>query len=181
MERVIGRTIPPTLRRIFAEQSAALKLSWTLEGKLPGGLGRGLSGNIDLSLADLPNDVLNWSGWRAAFESPVEHGWPAEWNVDAYRELFPLVAALNGDQIVVADRDEETSDLVLYLNHDGDGDFSFLILADTLEDFLNIWCQLGCPGPEWRDLVRFMDPRTDRLSLRTRRSAAWLRALSKAD
>jgi len=178
MERVIGRTIPPTLRKIFTQQSAALKFCWALPVDLPGGP-RGLWGRMLLSLADLPTDFLNWSGWRATFETPLEHGWSSEWTVDAYRELFPLITAPNGDQIVVADRDEETSDLVLYLNHDGDGDFEFLILAETLEDFLRIWFQLGCPGPEWRDLVRFMDTKTDRLSLTTRRSAAWLRALSK--
>jgi hypothetical protein len=93
IEQRIGCVIPATLRRVFREQCACMKMFWTVEDarRLSKLLGDGLAGGIDLSLQDLPVDLLNWSGWRAAFESPAEHG---------------------------------------------SNDFNFVILSDSLEDFL---------------------------------------------
>lgn len=181
VERIIGRSIPQTLRSVFLEQSARINVYWTIGHRsgLPKVVADELSGGIDISLVDLPVSWENWEGWRPTFENPADHDWPLEFNLDVYDELFPVVTTGNGDQIVVARADDETSDLVVYLSHDG-GDFTFAVLSDTLDAFLNTWCQLGCPGPEWCDVARFIDTKALRLSLTTRRSAAWLRALSLA-
>jgi hypothetical protein len=151
MERQIAGAIPGLLRRLFLEQSACLRMFWTVEEgtRLPEDLGDGLLGSIDLSLAGLPTDLLNWSGWRAAFEDPAAHDLPTDFTVKDY------------------------------LSHDA-SDFNFVILADGLEQFLNTWIALGCPGPEWWDLAHFIDPDTLKLSLTTRRSKTWLRALASA-
>lgn len=179
VERIIGRSIPQTLRTVFLEQSARVNVSWTISGAaLPRAVNADwLGGGLDLALADLPIDWSNWEGWRPAFESPADHGLPLEFNLDVYDDLFPLVTVGNGDQIVVARADDEDSDYVIYLNHEG-GDLPMMVLSDTLDEFFNTWCQLGCPGPEWSTMVAFMDPEALRLSLATRRSSAWLEVLS---
>ncbi|MBI4885845.1 MAG: SMI1/KNR4 family protein [Acidobacteria bacterium] len=179
-EREIGRALPSVLRRLFVEQSASLRFCWSIEddGRLPAEFSGGLSGAIDLSLADFPVRVLNWSGWRAAFENPAAHDWPVEFTVDLYERLFPLIATGNGDQIVIAEPEDPENEVV-YLNHEG-GDFDIVVLSENLEDFLNTWIELGCPGPEWWELARFLGQKTLRLSLKTRRSKAWLRALAAA-
>ncbi len=153
---------------------------WTLEpgGLLPEVLGESLGGAIDVSLTELPVSMLNWSGWRAAFEDPAAHDWPTELTVDVYEHLFPLLAVGNGDQIVVVEPEDPVNEIA-YLNHEG-GDFDFVVLADSLEAFLETWVALGCPGPEWWELAKFLDPKTSKLSLKTRPSKVWLKALSSA-
>lgn len=180
VERQVARALPGGLRRLFLEQSASLRMFWTIEngGHLPHVLGESLGGSIDLSLADLPACLLNWSGWRAAFEDPAAHDWPPELSVDVFERLFPLVGTGNGDQIVIAEPEDPQNEIV-YLNHEG-GDFDFVVLADSLDEFLATWIALGCPGPEWYELARFLDPKTSKLSLKTRRSKAWLEAMSSA-
>lgn len=181
IEQRIGRVIPATLRRVFREQCRRMRMLWTLDdaGKLSKLLGDSLAGGIDLSLEELPTDLLNWSGWRAAFEYPAEHGLPVEITAEDYEELFPLVTATNGDQLVVADPARNPSDAVMYLNHES-GDFNFVILSDRLEDFLNSWIQLGCIGPEWWELAPFLDLETFKLSLAVKRSKVWLKKLASA-
>lgn len=180
IEQQAARRLPGGLRRLFLEQSSRLRMFWAIEegARLPGVLGSGLSGCVDLSLDELPADLLNWSGWRPAFENPAAHDWPAEVTVDLYDRLFPLLAPTNGDRIVVAEPGDPDNEVV-YLNHEG-CEFDLVILADRLEDFLNTWFQLGCPGPEWWGLAPFLDPDTLKLSLKTRRSKAWLRAMATA-
>jgi hypothetical protein len=181
IERRIERDIPQALRRVLLEQSAGLRFSWTVERRapVPKIFRNDLAGSIELTLSELPTDMVNWFGWRDAFEYPEEYGLPTDLTVQDYEELFPLVAAVNGDQIVVADPTNNPSDAVMYLNHEA-GDFNFVILADTLEDFLNTWIPLGCPGPEWWELAPFIDTKTLKLSLNTRLSRAWLRTLTSA-
>jgi hypothetical protein len=179
VERRIAREIPPALRRLFLEQSATLRMFWTIENRQhgPKSLRSDLAGSIDLSLLELPTDLLNWSGWRAAFEYPAEHGLSPDLTVQDYEELFPVVVPANGDQIVVVDPERNPSDAVMYLNHEAD-DFNFVILSDSLEEFLNTWFQLGCIGPEWWALAPFFDEETLKISLNTRRSQTWLRTLA---
>jgi cell wall assembly regulator SMI1 len=180
VERDVGRRLPMELRGVFTEQSSRLRMHWIMKagGRLPDVLGNGLSGYVDLSLEELPEALLNWSGWRSTFETPAAYDWPADLTVELYERLFPLMAATNGDQIVIAEPDDPANEVV-YLDHEG-GDFNLVVLADTLEDFLNTWFSLGCPGPEWWGLAPFLDPRTTKLSLKTRRSKAWLRAMASA-
>jgi hypothetical protein len=180
VERDIGRRLPRELRALFTEQSSRLRMHWIMEagGRLPDVLGNGLSGHVDLSLDELPAAVLNWSGWRPTFENPAAYDWPPELTVELYERLFPLMAGTNGDQIVIAEPDDPENEVV-YLDHEG-GDFNLVVLADKLEDFLNVWFALGCPGPEWWGLAPFLDPGTTKLSLTTRRSKAWLRAMASA-
>ena len=70
--------------------------------------------------------------------------------------------------------------VLICLDHEG-GDLAVMVLSDTLDEFFNTWCQLGCPGPEWPTIVGFMDPEALRVSLATRRSSAcWERCLAVA-
>jgi hypothetical protein len=120
--------------------------------------------------------MLNWSGWRDAFEHPDAYDWPVELNLEVYERLFPLMATGNGDQLVIVEPEEPENEVV-YFDHEG-GDFDIVVLSENLEEFFNTWIELGCPGPEWWELARFVDQKTLRLSLKTRRSKAWLRTLA---
>jgi hypothetical protein len=180
MQQRIGCEIPAALRQLFLEQTASVRLFWSVETHvLPKPFENDVVGGCDLSLEDLPGDLLNWSGWRAAFEDPSEHGLSPDLTVEDYEELFPVVADVSGDQIVVADPEKNPSDAVVYLNHES-SEFNFVILAPTLEQFLNTWIALGCPGPGWEQLAPFIDTRTLELSLKTRHARAWLKALGTA-
>ena len=125
-------------------------------------------GSIHLSLEDLPGDFLNWTGWRDSLPDKI--------TLEMWDEMFPVQAAANGDQIVVADQSDDPTDLVMYLDHEG-GDFDRVLLAPTLEEFMNVWVQLGCPGPESWELEPLFDYDEQKLSLETPTAVAWRKVI----
>jgi cell wall assembly regulator SMI1 len=181
VERDMGRHLPPALRRVFVTESAGFDVMWTIDSsdRLPEEMQGCFAGSFDLALADLPLIIENWSGWRDSFAFPEQHGQPAAWNLTIYEALFPLIAAANGDQIVLARDDDEPGE-VIYLNHEGD-EFDKAILANSLDEFLNVWVPLGCPGPEYWELQTFFDFDAQRLSLDTETSRQWRNLLQSVN
>lgn len=181
IEHEIGRPLPHGLRRFFRTEAMGITLRWEIEpDRLPDDdvFAEGLAGGCDLRLSQLPTDWVNWMGWRDSFADPEAVGWPPEFNLEAYDAVFPLHSVMNGDQLIFADEPGEPS-LVLYLDHEGGG-FDRVQLASTLQDFLDTWTALGCPGPESWELERFYDYEAQRLSVAAGAGPAWLRLLAGA-
>jgi hypothetical protein len=171
-ERQIDRRLPAPLRRFFLEVSAGIDLLWSVDTP-----DREFMGRFDLRLADLPVAWTNWTGWRDTFANPTAYDWPPVMNLHVFEAAFPLLSVSNGDQLILFDDDPGDPGEVMYLNHErGEGDR--VILATSLERFLRAWIPLGCPGPDFDDLVDFYDFDAQELSLDTETSREWLRYLN---
>lgn len=174
VERQIGRVLPQSLRTFFLDVSAGVDVLWSVATP-----GRDFTGSFNLRLNDVPVDWINWDGWRDAFANPASYDWPAEMNLDVFNALYPLLSTTNSDQLVVFYDDPDDPGEVMYLDHErGEADRTFL--ATSLERFFAVWVTLGCPGPEFDDLVDFYDFEAQELSLETDAAREWLRYLDKA-
>lgn len=156
MEKEIGRRLHVVLREVFLHESASIRIMWNTEE---------FTGSAAVALADMPTDVLNWSGWRDCFEHPTNYGWPKKMSRKVYESLFPFQTAANGDAIVF----EVTGDddgMVMYLDHER-GEFDRVVLDQSSRSFVETWFRLGCPGPEHWELAPFYDYDSQKISIDT--------------
>jgi cell wall assembly regulator SMI1 len=180
VERVeieIGRSLPAELKEIFTHCSAKIDFWWSLwspgrVGKpnpLPKELHEVTEGHLNLDLKAIADNWCNWTEWQDYFENPEYYeGAASSFEFD---DLLPLFYTFNGDVIVLV-TEGETAGQVLYLSHEG-GLFDEAILADSLSQFMDVWLDLGCPGPECSLLEPFYDWPTERLLTSSPNALQW--------
>ncbi len=177
-EEQIGRSIPGEIKKLGLSTALSLRFSWTLKHEASDPLVRMAAASGGEFEYDLNNLTLDsWeSGWKDAFENPEDYGLDAA-SKYAFDELFPFLELITGDVIALVSKGEYLGD-VIYLNHEG-GELVLGRLASSLEEFLNTWVSLGCPGPDFCELEDFFDSETQTLSLRKVESQEWAKILSK--
>lgn len=158
VERVLGATIPSSLRDFFVRGSAHVDWVYTLNPEA------GAQERLDVLLPDV-NRIFGGARVGPAFElhefvSSVRQWATDTWVADEpaqrriWESAFPFARLDNGDYLAVDGREHETDGAILYLNHD---DESFVI-APHFVAFLEAWEQLGYIGPEHWLLRSFIAP-----------------------
>lgn len=158
VERVLGATIPLSLRDFFTRGSAHVDWVYTLNPKggaqdrlhivLPdvnrifGGARVGPA----FELHDFVRSVRQWATDTWVADEPAQRG--------IWESALPFARLDNGDYLAVDGRRHETDAPILYLNHD---DESFVI-APHFVAFLEAWEQLCYIGPEHWLLGSFTAP-----------------------
>jgi len=163
--------LPPELKRFFVEVSSGLDFYWFLNDKVTSEPPREVSevqfGMFDVNLFEIVELSDRWESWEQPSNSVDEN--------EAYHGLFPFLATTNGDFITIATQGAFAG-RVVYADHEG-GKFDRQVLGESLLEFLDVWCHLGCPGPESWALAPFYDESSRRLSLEVRNSRIWLAAI----
>ena len=169
-ETVLGRKLPDDLVWFFSEISAGVDFYWSLLlTDLPEELRNVLAGQFRLSLAGLRTELVNWSDWEDRFLHPEDYD-AADLDY-AFEQVFPLLSDMGGD-IVILVTDGPHRGNVVYLNHE-DESFDRAVLGPTLQEFLDTWIALGCPGPDYGAWKVFYDTEAQRLSKEGDRARQW--------
>ena len=109
------------------------------------------SGGLDWSLHGLVEQHRDYQEWVDECFSDPEEPYDAIWH-----DTLGFAHAPNGDCIAV-DLTPGRVGEVVYLSHD-DGEGHGYVLAQSLDDLLDRWVPLACPGPEdwqWLSFVPF--------------------------
>ena len=172
-ETALGRKLPDDLVWFFSEISAGVDFYWSLLlADLPKELRKVSGGEFSLSLAGLGTDLVNWEDWEDwedSFRNPEDYGMADhEYELE---QVFPLLHDLGGDMVILV-TDGPHRGKVIYLNHEG-GDFDQAVLGPTLQELLDTWIGLGCPGPDYGAWEVFYDTEAQRLSLEGDAARQW--------
>ncbi len=153
VEAQLGAQIPASMRKVFAGVTSGVRWRWqTIDGvdfDVPfGGI---FSGGLDWSLHGLVEQHRDYQEWVDECFSDPEEPYDAIWH-----DTLGFAHAPNGDCIAV-DLTPGRVGEVVYLSHD-DGEGHGYVLAQSLDDLLDRWVPLACPGPEdwqWLSFVPF--------------------------
>ena len=166
-------SLPPDVRTFFAEVTGRLELTaapWS-GGPRPDDaspmIDAGPFGFV-LGLREVSELAEEWDGFEELFESNV-------WSVDPPadpEDLYPVVDIGTGDLIVVATADPNEGS-VYYLDHGG-SDMSWVRLARSFVEYLEVIASLGGPGPSVWELQHFYRRDLDRLSLDCPEAEHWM-------
>lgn len=170
VEATLGRKLPDDLVWFFSEISAGVDFYWSLLfTDLPEELRNVLNGQFRLSLAGLRTELVNWSGWEDLFLHPEDYDVAAlEY---AFEQVFPLLSDMGGDMVILV-TDGPHRGNVVYLNHEGES-FDRAVLGPTLQEFLDTWIGLACPGPDYGAWKVFYDTEAQRLSMEGDAARQW--------
>ena len=142
VERVLGQTLPPRLRRFFLEEAASVRFQWFLPTENHAPFADIFGGELALSLEQLP-------------DLAAQH---------ARRGRIAIQLAANGDVVAIDTR--KSREAVVYLSHDGD-DSDGVVLGNDLDDYFVRHAALGgvgLEGAQWLPFVseiggqRVLDP-----------------------
>jgi hypothetical protein len=136
VEVAIGLTIPPGLRRLFA-MARSFEAGWHLDADPPEPFDQIFAGDASWDLDGVAGLIEAYRGWVAkVFPDPLDP-YDLVWH-----DKFPFLHVMNGDIVAI-----DAQGRVVYLSHD-DGEGHGALLGRDVEDFLDRWTLLGCPGPE---------------------------------
>lgn len=143
VEAALGISIPPTLRHAFLSIASGVRWSWrTVDGHEFDDPFSGIfSGGLDWSLHNLCDQHRGYLEWVE--QCFVDEADPYDM---VWHHKLGLAAVPNGDVIAV-DLEPRRLGAIVYLSHD-DGEGHGFMLASSLEDLLDRWVPLACPGPE---------------------------------
>lgn len=159
VEKELGVSIPPELRRMMLLVSSHLEFKWFLPDsfELPQELRQIFCGEIHWGLDLTANFLEGYQGWIKEVFPNKEDPYDAVWH-----NKFPFQEVGNGDYLSIAPDGK-----VVYLSHD-DGEGHGYIMADSFMDLIERWVPLGCPGGEdWQwlpfthEMTTPIDPRCD--------------------
>jgi hypothetical protein len=149
METELGCAIPPSLRKVFLEFSAATRIEWALpEGTvMPEPFRTIYSGECRWDLNSLPGLLETYRGWLKVFADPTDF-WDGPW-----QNKFPVLEVGNGDMLAI---DLGELQPVVYLSHEGDDSVHGYWLGRDFEDYVDRLSLLGCVGSEDWQLKPFV-------------------------
>ena len=157
VEKELGRSIPPSFRRVIREYSSKVDVCWMFLDCYEGGeydnrgIGVGFPwGILDWSLERLPDVHREFSVWLTDCYDDPEDDYGRHW----YGK-FPVCEVGYGDFIVI-EADGSNYERVIYLSHDGDTDMNGYPLAVNFEAYMDAMSQLGCPS-EGTELSMFLE------------------------
>jgi hypothetical protein len=145
VERALGQTLPPRLRRFFLEDAASVQFQWFLPTESQAPFADIFGGELALSLERIP-DLAS------------QH---------ARRGRVAIQLAANGDIVAIDVR--KSREAVVYLSHDGE-DADGVVLGHDLDDYFARHAALGgvgLEGAQWMPFVteidgeRLLDPDGD--------------------
>lgn len=143
VEAQLGLQIPVALRGVFAGVTAGVRWRWQTIGGVDfnapfDGI---FSGGLEWSLSELVEQHRGYQEWVDECFSDPDDAYDAIWLNKLGFAYVP-----NGDCIAVDLTPQRAGDVV-YLSHD-DGEGHGFVLAHSLDDLLDRWVPLACPGPE---------------------------------
>jgi hypothetical protein len=138
VEAEINMPIPAGLRGLLAA-TRSVDAYWNLPDgvAMPKGFEDISHGECSWSVGSLAEIHRGYRGWVERVFANVDDPYDEVWHAK-----FPFLRVGNGD-IVAIGQDGR----VVYLSHDDGEGHGFLLGADV-EDFLDRWTAIGCPGPE---------------------------------
>jgi cell wall assembly regulator SMI1 len=161
VEEQLGLSLPATFTRALTTIAGSVDWGWWTDEELPEPFRGIFCGQLEWSIDVLPEIHEGYLTWvRKCFPDPDDF-YDAVWH-----DKVAFCAVPNGDQLAV-DLDPARAGAVIYLSHD-DGEGHGFVMAHSLEDLLDRWAPLGCPGAEdwqWLPFVPWdegpIDPTSD--------------------
>lgn len=159
VERRIGRTLPPAMRKFFTEFTRYISVDWELpdEFSLPEPI-QGISGGaFEFSLDDVVDCDLEW---RQLVEMVAT--WEMPEISASWENKIGFYSVGNGD-ILAVDISIPGREPVVHLSHEGDETLHCYSLGLDFEDFLIRLVGVGCPcvdniEPFTHDFTKPIDP-----------------------
>ncbi len=163
LERSLSSPLPDGLRRVLSLASH-FEASWHFDESVepPREFRQLFAGTCRWDIDDVGRMHETYREWVAkVFPDPT----------DAYHRIwhdrFPFLHVPNDDLVAIS-----VDGSVVYLSHD-DGEGHGYRLGTSVEDFLDRWTSLGCPGPEDWQWLPFTTGRESLLDPRGASAARW--------
>ncbi len=154
VERDLGYSLPPAMRRVLLEISSCFEFRWYLPQnlRLPDPFRSNFSGDLGWSLKLLSELQAAKDDWvKQVFPDP-ENPYDRVWHQTMAFQHVP-----NGDYLAISLR-PGSYEKVVYLSHD-DGKGHGCSLAGDFMALLDSWVPLGCPGAEDWQWLPFAEDR----------------------
>lgn len=173
IEKQMGRKIPSTFRRVLREYSRKLGVCWMFPEddeeyrEICDGLFRSFAWGILAwsleSLPDLQKDLKKWNDLMYNNpDDPYDKHWLGK---------FAICEVGHQDYFVI-EAENEKSQQVVYLSHDGDTDVNGFSMGKDFEDFVDRMSLLGCPE-EGSMMYPFMNPPEPYLQVDGKNARHW--------
>ncbi len=149
MEARLGCQIPRSLRRVFLDYSARVRIDWRLpESSVRPEVFRHVwAGECRWDMESLPELFDIYRDCLGVFSYPDDY-WDGPW-----QNKFPVLEVMNGDMLGIDIGEEQP---VVYLSHEGDDSVHGYWLGKDFEDYVDRLSLLGCVGSEDWQLKPFV-------------------------
>lgn len=141
VEALLGLALPASFRWALTTVAASVSWYWWTDKDLPEPFHQIFSGELSWSIDTLVETNGAYRSWvNEVFADPAD-SYNAVWH-----DKLGFLAVANGDFLAV-DLAPDVAGRVVYLSHD-DGEGHGYVLANSLEDLVDRWVPLACPGAE---------------------------------
>jgi cell wall assembly regulator SMI1 len=176
LENELGRTVPPSFRRVLTQISSHVEFRWFAPRDLrflpP--FQSNFSGDLHWSLKFTLQFDRGKDGWiEQVFPNP-EDSYDAVWH-----DKLAFFEIGNGDLLAI-DLDPSKYEQIVYLSHD-DGEGHGHVLASNFEALLSSWVPLFCTGGEDWQWLPFTSSKTSGIDENCPNASSWKRALLRED
>ncbi len=168
VEAALGIPIPQTLRHAFETIARGVHWSWQTadDHGFEGSFRDIFSGGLDWSLDNLCEHHRGYLSWVQECFPNAADPYDRVWH-----HKLGFASVPNGDVLAV-DLDPRRLGAIVYLSHD-DGEGHGYVLASSLEDLLDRWVPLACPGPEHWQWLPFVPYGTGPIDPASVNGVAW--------
>jgi len=155
VEGKLGNSIPEGLKRVISEFASSIEFDWFLPGNMvpPPPFDHISSGYLSWNIKKLFDLEANRKSWIDTVFTDPEDKYARLWH-----HSFSFMSIVNGDMLAI-DTTRSNDGPVVYLSHEKSMAHGY-VLAENFLTFISNWSELGCPGPEFWQMMPFIGSNT---------------------